>query len=66
MSDQQEKVTFEDVAGIDEAKEELGEIVDFLREPKKFTRLGGGIPKGVLADGPSGHRENPSGQGHCR
>ena len=41
LSDQQEKVTFEDVAGIDEAKEELGEIVEFLREPKKFTRLRG-------------------------
>ncbi|HIJ56248.1 MAG TPA: ATP-dependent metallopeptidase FtsH/Yme1/Tma family protein [Deltaproteobacteria bacterium] len=51
LSDQQEKVTFEDVAGIDEAKEELSEIVDFLREPKKFTRLGGRIPKGVLLMG---------------
>ncbi|MEJ2097943.1 MAG: ATP-dependent zinc metalloprotease FtsH [Deltaproteobacteria bacterium] len=54
MSDQQEKVTFEDVAGIDEAKEELGEVVQFLREPKKFTRLGGRIPKGVLLMGPPG------------
>ena len=54
MSDQQEKVTFEDVAGIDEAKEELGEVIDFLREPKKFTRLGGRIPKGVLLMGPPG------------
>jgi cell division protease FtsH len=54
MSDQQEKVTFEDVAGIDEAKEELGEIVEFLKEPKKFTRLGGRIPKGVLLMGPPG------------
>ena len=53
-SDQSEKVTFEDVAGIDEAKEELGEIVDFLRDPKKFTRLGGRIPKGVLLMGPPG------------
>ena len=53
-SDQQEKVTFDDVAGIDEAKEELGEIVDFLRDPKKFTRLGGRIPKGVLLMGPPG------------
>ena len=41
QSDQSKKVTFEDVAGIDEAKEELGEIIEFLREPKKFTRLGG-------------------------
>ena len=54
MSDQSEKVTFEDVAGIDEAKEELGEIVEFLRDPKKFTRLGGRIPKGVLLMGPPG------------
>ena len=54
LSDQQAKVTFEDVAGIDEAKEELGEIVEFLREPKKFTRLGGRIPKGVLLMGQPG------------
>ncbi len=54
LSDQQDKVTFEDVAGIDEAKEELSEIVDFLREPKKFTRLGGRIPKGVLLMGSPG------------
>ena len=48
------KVTFEDVAGIDEAKEELTEIVDFLKDPKKYTRLGGRIPKGVLLVGPPG------------
>ena len=54
VSDQSEKVTFADVAGIDEAKEELGEIVEFLRDPKKFTRLGGRIPKGVLLMGPPG------------
>ncbi len=54
MSDTQEKVTFEDVAGIDEAKEELSEVVEFLRDPKKFTRLGGRIPKGVLLMGPPG------------
>ncbi len=54
MSDQGTRVTFEDVAGIDEAKEELSEIVDFLRNPKKFTRLGGRIPKGVLLMGPPG------------
>lgn len=53
-SDQSGKVTFDDVAGIDEAKEELGEIVDFLKDPKKFTRLGGRIPKGVLLMGPPG------------
>ncbi len=54
LSDQSAKVTFEDVAGIDEAKEELGEIVEFLKDPKKFTRLGGRIPKGVLLMGPPG------------
>ena len=54
MSDAQRKVTFDDVAGIDEAKEELGEIVDFLRDPGKFTRLGGRIPKGVLLVGVPG------------
>jgi len=53
-SDQFEKVTFEDVAGIDEAKEELGEIIEFLKEPKKYTRLGGRIPKGVLLMGSPG------------
>jgi cell division protease FtsH len=54
LSDQQAKVTFDDVAGIDEAKEELGEIVEFLSDPKKFTRLGGRIPKGVLLMGSPG------------
>jgi cell division protease FtsH len=54
QSDQSPRVTFDDVAGIDEAKEELGEIVEFLREPKKFTRLGGRIPKGVLLMGSPG------------
>lgn len=54
QTDKSKKVTFEDVAGIDEAKEELGEIIDFLKEPKKFTRLGGRIPKGVLLMGPPG------------
>lgn len=54
QSDKSNKVTFADVAGIEEAKEELGEIIDFLKEPKKFTRLGGRIPKGVLLTGSPG------------
>jgi len=54
MSDSRGKVTFEDVAGIDEAREELQEIIDFLRDPGKFTRLGGRIPKGVLLVGVPG------------
>jgi cell division protease FtsH len=48
------KVTFQDVAGVDEAREELEEVVDFLRNPKKYQRLGGRIPKGVLLVGPPG------------
>src|SRR3989338_5073804 len=48
------KITFKDVAGVDEAKEELKEIIDFLKEPKKFQRFGGKIPKGVLLMGPPG------------
>src|SRR5215472_12990310 len=48
------KVTFNDVAGVDEAKEELREVVGFLKEPKRYTRLGGHIPKGVLLIGPPG------------
>ncbi|MCP4163589.1 MAG: ATP-dependent metallopeptidase FtsH/Yme1/Tma family protein [Deltaproteobacteria bacterium] len=54
LSEDQTKVTFEDVAGIEEAKEELEEVVEFLREPQKFTRLGGRIPKGVLLVGSPG------------
>ncbi len=54
LGDQQARVTFEDVAGVDEAKEELSEVVEFLKDPKKYTRLGGRIPKGVLLMGPPG------------
>ena len=54
LSDQAKKVTFADVAGADEEKEELQEIVEFLRDPQKFTALGARIPKGVLLVGPPG------------
>ncbi len=54
LTEKQGRVTFDDVAGIDEAKSELQEIVEFLRDPQKFQRLGGKIPKGVLLVGPPG------------
>ncbi len=54
VTDSSKRVTFEDVAGVDEAKEELKEIIEFLKDPQKFQRLGGRIPKGVLLIGPPG------------
>ena len=54
LSEARGKITFNDVAGIDEAKEEVEEIIEFLRDPKKFRRLGGKIPKGALLIGPPG------------
>ena len=54
MNEAKNKTTFNDVAGVDEAKEELHEIIEFLKEPQKFNKLGGKIPKGVLLIGPPG------------
>jgi len=54
MGQEQGQITFKDVAGVDEAKEELQEIIEFLKDPKKYTKLGGRIPKGVLLMGPPG------------
>ncbi|HEV8439840.1 MAG TPA: ATP-dependent zinc metalloprotease FtsH [Methylomirabilota bacterium] len=54
ISEKQNKITFQDVAGVDEAKEELREIIEFLKDPPKFQKLGGKIPKGVLLVGPPG------------
>ena len=59
-------VTFDDVAGVEEAKDEVTEIVEFLRNPKKFQRLGGRIPKGCLLVGPPGTGKTLLAKGHCR
>ena len=58
LTEAQGRVTFEDVAGVDEAKEDLQEIVEFLRDPQKFQKLGGRIPRGRAAGRPSGHRQD--------
>ena len=65
-SSQQKKVTFKDVAGVEEAKEELQEIIEFLREPQKFQKLGGRIPKGVLLDRTSGNGQDAARARDCR
>ncbi|MBL7665351.1 MAG: ATP-dependent zinc metalloprotease FtsH [Bacteriovoracaceae bacterium] len=54
MNENEKRITFKDVAGVEEAKEELSEVVDFLKDPRKYTSLGGKIPKGVLLVGPPG------------
>ena len=64
LTERQGRVTFEDVAGVDEAKDDLKEIVDFLRDPQKFQRLGGRIPKGVLLVGPPGTGKTLAGARH--
>ena len=60
------KITFKDVAGLEEAEMEIKEIVDFLKSPETFTRLGAKIPKGVISGWSAWNRENPAGKGRCR
>ena len=63
MSNPNTGVTFPDVAGVDEAKDELREVVDFLKNPADCGRLGGRMPKGVLLVGPPGDRQDLAGKG---
>jgi cell division protease FtsH len=60
------RVTFDDVAGIDEVENEIAEVVDFLRDPDKYRRVGARAPKGVLLAGPPGHGQDPAGPGDRR
>ena len=66
LNQNEDRKTFDDVAGIDEAKEELQEIVDFLRDPNKFSRLGGANPQRGVADWPPRDGQNPAGTGLSR
>jgi cell division protease FtsH len=66
LTKEKNRTTFKDVAGVEEAKDEVSELVDFLRDPKKFQKLGGRIPKGILMVGPPGTGQDAAGQGDCR
>ncbi len=66
LTERHGRVTFDDVAGVDEAKEDLQEIVEFLRDPQKFQKLGGRIPRGALSGRASGHRQDAAGARHRR
>ncbi len=65
LSRDKNKVTFKEVAGMQEAKEEVEEVIQFLKDPKKFQRLGGRIPEGRVDGRPAGHGQDIAGQGHC-
>ncbi len=65
MNEDKNKITFKDVAGVDEAKEELHEIIEFLKEPQKFNKLGGKIPKRCSSCGSTGYRKNFISKGYC-